>query len=75
LVESRDGEGRPGGVEGRLEFARDLFDEETARRLAEGLVRLLKAVAADPRVRVGELEVLSPVERGWVVEGWNATGR
>ncbi|MFI2508377.1 condensation domain-containing protein, partial [Streptomyces sp. NPDC018972] len=32
LVESRDGEGRPGGVEGRLEFARDLFDEETACR-------------------------------------------
>ncbi|MGW7097533.1 condensation domain-containing protein, partial [Streptomyces sp. NPDC054874] len=75
LVESRDGEGGAAGVSGRLEFARDLFDEETARRLADGLVRLLKAVAADPRVRTGELEVLSAVERGWVVEGWNATSR
>ncbi|NEB40844.1 non-ribosomal peptide synthetase [Streptomyces sp. SID14515] len=73
LVELRDGEGGAAGVSGRLEFARDLFDEETARRLAAGLVRLLKAVAADPRVRVGELDVLSAVERGWVVEGWNAT--
>ncbi|WP_369691486.1 AMP-binding protein, partial [Streptomyces sp. PTY087I2] len=60
-------------MSGRLEFARDLFDEETAGRLAAGLVRLLKTVAADPQVRTGELDVLSAVERGWVVEGWNAT--
>ncbi|SPE64234.1 Linear gramicidin synthase subunit D [Streptomyces netropsis] len=74
LVETLDERNNPAGIAGRLEFARDLFDEGSARRLAEGLVRLLEAVAADPGVSIGAVEVQSAAERGLVVEGWNATG-
>ncbi|MFF5128694.1 amino acid adenylation domain-containing protein [Streptomyces syringium] len=75
LVEENASDGSAAGIAGRLEFARDLFDEGSARRLAEGLVGLLEAVAADPGVSIGAVEVQSAAERGLVVEGWNATGR
>ncbi|MBP2405848.1 non-ribosomal peptide synthetase [Streptomyces syringium] len=75
LVEENAPDGSAVGIAGRLEFARDLFDEGSARRLAEGLVRLLEAVAADPGVSIGAVEVQSAAERGLVVEEWNATGR
>ncbi|MCQ8195656.1 AMP-binding protein, partial [Streptomyces rugosispiralis] len=54
-------------------FAVDLFDEGTARGLVERLVRVLEVVAADPGVRVGEIDVLGEVERARVVGEWNAT--
>ncbi|QFU90240.1 non-ribosomal peptide synthetase/type I polyketide synthase [Amycolatopsis sp. YIM 10] len=41
-------DGRPAGVRGSLEYSTDLFDEPTARGLADGFVRLLETVAADP---------------------------
>ncbi|WP_147481819.1 non-ribosomal peptide synthetase, partial [Actinomadura harenae] len=72
LVE-RDG-GRD-GLDGTLEYARDLFDEASARALAGRFVRVLEQVAADPDARVGDLEVLTPGERELVVEGWNDTAR
>ncbi|GGP32983.1 hypothetical protein GCM10010501_76200 [Streptomyces libani subsp. rufus] len=52
-----------GGVQGRLEFATDLFDRSTAQAMADRLVRVLRQVAADPRVRVGAVDVLAPEER------------
>ncbi|GDY54604.1 hypothetical protein SVIO_052270 [Streptomyces violaceusniger] len=75
LVEAHDGRGNPSGVTGRLEFARDLFDEGSARRLADGLVRLLEAVATDPETAIGGIEILSQAERGLVLQDWNDTGR
>ncbi|WP_190110058.1 non-ribosomal peptide synthetase, partial [Streptomyces cinnamoneus] len=73
LVETLDENGDPAGIHGRMEFARDLFDEGTAERLAGALVRLLKAVAADPGVQIGAVEVLSAPERARVLDEWNAT--
>ncbi|MEV4258018.1 amino acid adenylation domain-containing protein, partial [Spirillospora sp. NPDC049652] len=67
----RDG----GGLDGTLEYAADLFDEETARLLADRFARVLAQVAADPAVRLGDLDVLAPGERELVVDGWNATAR
>lgn len=43
--------------------------EELAGRLA----RVLEAVAADPRVRVSDVDVLEPAERDRIVRGWNDT--
>ncbi|MEA2692171.1 MAG: hypothetical protein QOJ16_1558, partial [Acidobacteriota bacterium] len=43
------------GVEGTLEYNRDLFDRTTAERLAGGFVRLLEAAAAAPETRLPDL--------------------
>ncbi|MFC5157093.1 condensation domain-containing protein, partial [Streptomyces amakusaensis] len=73
LNEHRDEEGAPAGMVGALLYAVDLFDEVTARGLSERLVRVLERVAADPDVRVGEIDVLGEGERSRVVERWNET--
>ncbi|MGP3953263.1 amino acid adenylation domain-containing protein, partial [Streptomyces sp. 7N604] len=74
LAEHRDEAGAAAGLGGALLYAADLFEEGTARALVERLVRVLEAVAADPGVRVSEIEVLAEAERARVVEEWNATG-
>ncbi|WP_051760109.1 non-ribosomal peptide synthetase [Herbidospora cretacea] len=48
---------RDGGIEGWIEYSADLFDQESADLLAARLVRLLRQVAADPSVRVRDLDV------------------
>jgi len=55
--------GAAAGIDGTLGFSVDLFDEDTARQLAQRLARVLAAVAADPRTRIGEIDVLDPAER------------
>jgi natural product biosynthesis luciferase-like monooxygenase protein/amino acid adenylation domain-containing protein len=56
-----------------LEYATELWDAATARRMLDHLHRLLRAVAADPGVPVGALELMDEDERRLSVEGWNAT--
>ncbi|QFG21424.1 condensation domain-containing protein [Actinomadura sp. WMMB 499] len=75
LTEHRDDDGVPAGISGQFEFAADLFDESTVRALSDRLVRLLEQVAADPRARVRDLELLSPEEWRRVVRDWNDTSR
>ncbi|MFF3350241.1 amino acid adenylation domain-containing protein [Streptomyces sp. NPDC002779] len=54
---------RAGGLEGRLLFARDLFEEATARRLAGCLEHLVTEVTADPRRPLSTMDLLGPAER------------
>ncbi|HEX2187288.1 MAG TPA: amino acid adenylation domain-containing protein, partial [Longimicrobiaceae bacterium] len=51
------------GVRGRLEYATDLFTEETAARFAAQYAVLLEAAAADPDAPVSTLPLLTPAER------------
>ncbi|MDG5803808.1 amino acid adenylation domain-containing protein [Streptomyces ossamyceticus] len=53
---------RPDAVHGTLGYRTDLFDAATAERLAARYVRLLASVAADPEVRIGDLDLLLPGE-------------
>ncbi|HEX8276908.1 MAG TPA: amino acid adenylation domain-containing protein [Longimicrobiaceae bacterium] len=53
----------PEGLRGRLEYATDLFSEETAVRFAGHFGVLLEAAAADPDAPVAALPVLTPEER------------
>ena len=62
-----------GGLAGRLEYAIDLFDAATARRLAGGFRTLLAGIAAAPEAPVGRLPLLDPAERRQLLEGWNRT--
>ncbi|MEU5881418.1 amino acid adenylation domain-containing protein [Spirillospora sp. NPDC047279] len=50
----------PGGeLRGLIEYATALFDEETVRRLAGRLVRLLGSIAARPELPLGELDLFT----------------
>ncbi|WP_143220747.1 condensation domain-containing protein, partial [Actinomadura sp. CNU-125] len=75
LSERRDENGAPAGIEGGIQYATDLFDPETADALVRRLVAVLDQVAADPDVRVGDVDVLSEDERRLVVGEWNDTAR
>ncbi|HEX6373718.1 MAG TPA: amino acid adenylation domain-containing protein [Longimicrobium sp.] len=61
------------GIRGWLEYATDLFDDETAARLCRHLARLLEAAAADPDAPAAALPLMDPAERRTVLETWNAT--
>ncbi|MEV0259712.1 condensation domain-containing protein, partial [Streptomyces sp. NPDC050732] len=73
MVERRDERGAPAGLDGEILYATDLFDDRTARALAERLAHVLEQVAADPCLRLSEIDVLTPAERIRVVEHWNDT--
>ncbi|MFF7566047.1 amino acid adenylation domain-containing protein [Streptomyces pseudovenezuelae] len=63
LRERRDADGGPAGVDGIAEYSTDLFDAATAERLARALVRFLSAVAADPGVRIEDVDLAGDDER------------
>ncbi|MCO5968360.1 non-ribosomal peptide synthetase [Actinoallomurus soli] len=52
-----------GSAFGFLEYATALFDRGTVERMGRHLLGLLRAVAADPAVRLAELDVLTDEER------------
>ncbi|ROP35963.1 non-ribosomal peptide synthetase [Saccharothrix texasensis] len=68
LGEEYDG-GTPTGVVGGLEYAADLVERSTATALVDRLVGVLRAVAVDPGVRIGRLDVLTPAERAVLAAG------
>ncbi|MEU1423136.1 non-ribosomal peptide synthase/polyketide synthase [Kitasatospora sp. NPDC005751] len=59
------------GLTGLLEYRSDLFDESTARRMADQLLRLLEGVAAEPDRPLGTLPLLSAEEVRRVTREWN----
>ncbi|MFG1796632.1 amino acid adenylation domain-containing protein [Nocardia sp. NPDC049149] len=62
LTEAQTPEREPAGITLTVNYASDLFDEQTALRLGKRLVRLLAAIAANPTTAVGDLELLDPAE-------------
>ncbi|UGT43524.1 amino acid adenylation domain-containing protein [Nocardia yamanashiensis] len=52
-----------GGMTAELGYATDLFDDSTIRDFADRYVRVLGALGTDPRLQVGDLEILAPRER------------
>ncbi|MGY0056185.1 amino acid adenylation domain-containing protein [Streptomyces sp. LZ34] len=73
LGEHRTEDGAPNGMAGRLDYRTDLFDQVTVEALAARFVRVLEAVAADPDVPVGRVDVLGEAERRRVLVDWNDT--
>ncbi|MET0136200.1 MAG: amino acid adenylation domain-containing protein [Kibdelosporangium sp.] len=64
---------RADGLAIAFEYNTDLFDELTVARMADHYVRLLEQVVAEPARPVGELRLLSPIERHRQLYEWNAT--
>ena len=73
VAEAFDEHGHPGGLRGSVTVAADLFDPGMAGSIAERLVRVLAAVAADPQAGVRRVEVLEAAERRQILAGWNDT--
>ncbi|MBV9773028.1 MAG: amino acid adenylation domain-containing protein, partial [Gemmatimonadetes bacterium] len=60
-------------IGGVIEYNSDLFDAGTIERMAANYYYMLDQVAANPGLRLSEVEVLSPAERRQVLSGWNQT--
>ncbi|MFI9585747.1 amino acid adenylation domain-containing protein [Streptomyces sp. NPDC052236] len=68
-------DGDTGTLSCRLEYATELFDQETAERLGDRLRRLVAALVAEPEAPVSRADILAADERQLVLEGFNATER
>jgi amino acid adenylation domain-containing protein len=63
------------GVGGALEYAADLFDAGTARRMVRQMGRILEQVTEDADVRLSRLDLMGSDERRVSLEEWNRTER
>ncbi len=66
MAEVFDARAGRAGLEGSVNVAADLFDPPAADRIARWFGQVLAAVAADPEIRVSEVEVLGAAERSQV---------
>ncbi|HEV2681791.1 MAG TPA: condensation domain-containing protein, partial [Rhodanobacter sp.] len=72
IVEAQADDGSPQGLHGFIEYATDLFDADTVEALTRRWVDLLDAIAAQPQLRIGEIELLNADERQQFL-AWNAS--
>ncbi|WP_245910083.1 non-ribosomal peptide synthetase, partial [Nocardia amikacinitolerans] len=68
------GEARDGGLAMSWNYASELFDPETVASFADRLVRILRGVAEDPSVVVGDIDLLGEAERLDVSQRWVSAG-
>lgn len=61
-----------GSIEGRIGFARDLFQPETVARMADHLAVLAEAAARDSQTTLSHLPLLTDRERRQQLQDWNA---
>ena len=74
LTEQRGTDGTPAGIHARLEYSTDLFDRASAGTIAARLNRILRAVTADPGLRLGRIDILDPAERHHILGEWAGPG-
>ncbi|MCW2914516.1 MAG: amino acid adenylation domain protein [Actinomycetia bacterium] len=70
LEETHDEDGAPGGIDGGLEYALDLFDPATAESMVARFQRLVRALAGDPDAPIGEVDLLDRAERRTILDDW-----
>ncbi|GHH94042.1 non-ribosomal peptide synthetase [Streptomyces capillispiralis] len=75
FTEHQAGDGGPGSLRCRLEYATELYDDDTAEAIGERLRRLVTALAAAPHQPVSRADILSAGERALVLERFNDTSR
>jgi amino acid adenylation domain-containing protein len=64
---------RSGGIEGRFEYATDLFDPSTIQRMIGHFQTLLAGIVADPDCPIANLPLLTAAERQRILVEWNQT--
>ncbi|MEU9850953.1 amino acid adenylation domain-containing protein [Streptomyces sp. NPDC047985] len=76
VVEERhDEQGRPAGVRGAIEYAKDLFDEETAAEVTTRFARFLDGAIHAPHQPISRIDLLDAAERHTILRDWNDTSR
>lgn len=71
--ERRAPDGASEGLEGLLEFSKDLFKYQTAKTITARLIRLLEAVVNEPSKPISQLDVLLAEERQRMSTEWNTS--
>jgi amino acid adenylation domain-containing protein len=74
LVLFSAGEGSEQGLTLITEYSSDLFDDATITRVLSNFHNLLEDAVARPGEPISRLRLLSPHERGQLLEEWNRTG-
>ncbi|WP_407562405.1 amino acid adenylation domain-containing protein [Streptomyces sp. 184] len=69
IGEQRSPRGEHLGLTGTLDYATDVFDRATVQDLADRWVRLLRAAAAEPNLRISRIDVLTDAERRLLTGG------
>ncbi|MFN6302651.1 MAG: condensation domain-containing protein, partial [Planctomycetota bacterium] len=64
-----------GDISGAFYYSTDLFDSETIQRMALHYLRLLESIAANPNLKVSQLEILTEQERSELLFGFNNTAK
>ena len=62
-------------LDGFWSYDRNLFDDDTARRMVDHFLHLLGRLVREPDRPISQLPILGGTERSLVVERWNATDR
>jgi amino acid adenylation domain-containing protein len=63
------------GIEGRIEYSKDLFDRDTIERMAGHFVVLADRATSNPDGGIDDIRLLTEAEREQILVGWNATAR
>ncbi|HEY9313894.1 MAG TPA: non-ribosomal peptide synthase/polyketide synthase [Williamsia sp.] len=63
VSESFGTDGRGRGIDAVLDYAVDIFDESTVETMAQRFTSVLTAIATDPAVVVGDIDILTADER------------
>ncbi|WP_287295711.1 non-ribosomal peptide synthetase [Moorena sp. SIO2C4] len=61
------------GIEARLEYNSDLFDQQTIIRMVGHFQTLLEGIVANPQAQVSKLPLLTAAERQQLLVEWNNT--
>jgi amino acid adenylation domain-containing protein len=56
-----------------LEYSTQLFTRETIQRLIQSFLLILRAILADPQVKIADIEVLTNSEKQKIIEDFNQT--
>ncbi|MEU4345801.1 condensation domain-containing protein, partial [Nocardia sp. NPDC023852] len=73
LADRYDQSGAPAGITGMFTYATDLFDHHTVQGFAQRFTRLLAEILTAPHTPVGDLQLLTTVERRRILRDWNDT--
>ncbi|MDZ8084001.1 MAG: amino acid adenylation domain-containing protein [Nostoc sp. DedQUE12b] len=61
------------GLVGVWEYSTDLFDASTIERMTEHFLTLLEGIVTNPKERISQLPMLTPVEQHQLLVEWNST--